>query len=278
MVNLFVARPWCLRILLCGGLVFALPLTCWAKSDLDRFDLVGPVHTVVTKHPQLKTTHQFDQQGRLISMELAPTKVPELARYLYVYDDTGRLIEEQTIAADESVAYKKHFAYGSDEQGRMSARIAVTDKGLFTHAEFTLYDGRGFMAEELMITGQGVSEKSLYDVRGNLVYQARYFQGRLVLEATHHHGLFGRLTESRFYGSEGDLMRKDQYRYDQAGNRVEQSSEFYRQSHLKKSVITYEFDQVGNWTKETIQRWSDKNGATAITETVVSREREIVYY
>ena len=129
-----------------------------------------------------------------------------------------------------------------------------------------------------MMTGQGVAEKSLYDVRGNLVYHARYFQGRLVLEATHHHGPLGRLKESRFYGSDGELMRKDQYRYDQAGNRIEQTSEFSRHSHLRRSVVTYEFDQAGNWVKETIQRWSEKNGTVVLTETVMSREREIVYY
>ena len=129
-----------------------------------------------------------------------------------------------------------------------------------------------------MFTGQGIAEKSLYDVRGNLIYHARYLQGRLVLEATHHYGPIGRLKESRFYGNDGELMRKDQYRYDQAGNRVEQVSEFYRQSHLKKSIISYEFDQTGNWTKETVQRWSDKNGVPLLTESVVSREREISYY
>lgn len=267
-----------LAILFCGWLLLAFPLTCWAKNDLDRFELVGPVHTVVTKHPQLKTTHEFDRNGHLISMELVPAKEAALAHYLYLYDDAGRVIEERTIEADGNVAYRKNFAYGSDEQGRMSARIAATDNGQFAHAEFTLYDRRGFAAEELMFTGQGVAEKSLYDVRGNLVYHARYFQGRLVLEATHHYGPLGRLRESRFYGNDGELMRKDQYRYDQAGNRVEQASEFYRQSHLKKSIITYEFDPTGNWTRETVQRWSDKNGTPFLSETVVSRERKITYY
>jgi hypothetical protein len=66
-------------------------------------------------------------------------------------------------------------------------------------------------------------------------------------------------------------------RYNQAGQRGQQS-EFHRQSHLRKSVVTYEFDQVGNWIKETVQRWSDKNGSVALTETVVSRERMITYY
>lgn len=42
--------------------------------------------------------------------------------------------------------------------------------------------------------------------------------------------------------------------------------------------MTYEFDAVGNWTKETIQRWTEKSGALSLMETVVSRERQITYH
>jgi hypothetical protein len=73
-------------------------------------------------------------------------------------------------------------------------------------------------------------------------------------------------------------MRKDHYRYDQAGNRIEQTSDYLRQSHLRKSVVTYDFDHAGNWIKETIQRWSQKNGAIVLAETMVSQERVITYY
>jgi hypothetical protein len=91
-------------------------------------------------------------------------------------------------------------------------------------------------------------------------------------------GPLDRLKESRFYSGDGTLMRKDVYRYSEAGYRVEQQSQFFRSMHLRKSVMTYEFDSAGNWTKETIQRWTEKNGAFSLTETVVSRERRITYY
>lgn len=259
-------------------LVVASPSTSSAKSDLDRLELVGSVRTVVTKHPQLKTTHQFDHDGNLTSLELVPTKEADSAQYVYVHDAGGRITEEHTVEPDGTVTNRKQFRYGVDEQGRQLALVAVTEEGLFAHAEFSLYDDRGLLAEQIMVSGQGIAEKSLYDVRGNLIYDARYFQGRLVLEATHRYGPLERLTESRFYGSDGELMRKDLYRYDHAGNRVEQTSEFYHQSHLRKSVVSYEFDHMGNWTKETIHRWMDKNGAPALSETVVSRERTITYY
>lgn len=42
-------------------------------------------------------------------------------------------------------------------------------------------------------------------------------------------------------------------RYNQAGQEGEQQSEFHRQLHLRKSVVTDELDHVGNWVKETVQ-------------------------
>ncbi len=263
---------------ICCWVLLIVPAVSFAKNDVDRLELLGAVRSVVTKHPQLKTTHQFDREGHLTSLELVPTKEADSARYVYLYDQGGRLVEEQTFEPDNTVSYRKLFRYSVDEKGRQTAQVAATDQGLLAHAEFFFYDDRGLLTEEIMVTGQGIAEKSLYDVRGDLIYHARYFQGRLMLEATHRYVPLGHLKESQFYGPDGGLMRKDLYRYDQAGNRVEQVSDYYRQSHLKRSVVTYEFDQAGNWIKETIQRWLDKNGSVALTETVISRERVITYY
>lgn len=272
---------WSIRVLrtavawLCftAGTVLGAP-----QSDLEKQELTGPVKTAVTRHPQLRTLHHFDRDGRLTKVELFPTHETDSVQYRLFYDDAGRVSDEQTIKPDGRVLYRKFYRYGFDEQGRQVAMIAATDDGQLAEAEFSLYDDRGTLLEDLAFTGNGAVEKSLYDIRGTLVYLARYFEGRLVLEATHHHGPFGRLKESRFYSGDGTLMRRDVYRYNDAGQRVEQQSEFFRSVHLRKSVVTYEFDQEGNWTKETIHRWTEKHGALSLMETVVSRERQIVYY
>lgn len=255
------------------GVAFAAP-----ASDLSKQELTGPVKTAVTRYPQLRTVHHFDRDGHLRTVELFPTQESDSAQYQLSYDEAGRVAEERTIEPDGHVLYRKIYRYGFDEQGRQVATIAATEDGQLAHAEFDLYDERGVLTEDLAITGNGTVEKSLYDVRGTLVYLARYFQGKLVLESTYHHGPSGRLTESRFYSGDGTLMRKDRYRYNEAGQRVEQQSEFFRSAHLHKSVVTYEFDAVGNWTKETIHRWTEKNGTLSLLETVVSRERQITYY
>jgi len=258
--------------------LWTTPAPAASTNDLVKHELVGPVKTVVTKHPQLRTVHQFDRNGRLVEVELVPANEADLSHYVFRYDAAGRLIEEDTVEADGHVLYKKLYRYGNDERGRESAVVAATEDGALAHADFSLYDDRGVLMEEVGISGSGIAEKSLYDVRGNLVYTARYFHGKLVLEATHHHGPLGRLKESRFYAGDGSLMRKDFYRYNEAGHRVEQQSEFMRSTHLRKSVVTYEIDQAGNWTKETVQRWTDKNGTVSLNETTVSRERQITYY
>lgn len=249
-----------------------------ATSDLSKQELIGPVKTAETRHSQLRTIHHFDHDGRLTKVELFPTQETDSVQYRLSYDAVGRVTEEQTIKPDGHVLYKKIYRYGFDEQSRQVAMIAATDDGQLAHAEFNLYDERGVVTEDLAVAGNGTVEKSLYDIRGKLIYLARYFQGRLVLESTHHHGPLGRLKESRFYSGDGALMRKDVYRYNDAGQRIEQQSEFFRSAHLRKSVVTYEFDAAGNWTKEMVQRWTEKNGTRALLETVVSRERQITYH
>lgn len=259
-------------------LLGVVPIQASSLNDLAKHELVGQVKTVATNHPQLRTIHQFDRSGRLVELELVPANGADSSHYVFHYDASGRLIEEDTVKADGHVVYKKIYRYGSDERGRESASVAVTEDGALVHADFSLYDDRGILIEEIVISGSGTAEKSLYDVRGNLVYGARYFHGKLVSEATHHFGPLGRLNESRFYAGDASLMRKDLYRYDEAGHRIEQLSEFMRNTHLRKSVVTYDIDPAGNWTKETVQRWTEKNGVVSLSETTVSRERQITYY
>ena len=274
-------HPWLFRVLFILGVLLcpaAGSVLGETTSDLSKQELIGPVKTAETRHSQLRTIHHFDHDGRLTKVELFPTQETDSVQYRLSYDAVGRVTEEQTIKPDGHVLYKKIYRYGFDEQGRQVAVIAATDDGQLAHAEFNLYDERGVLTEDLAITGNGTVEKSLYDIRGKLIYLARYFQGRLVLESTHHHGPLGRLKESRFYSGDGTLMRKDGYRYNDAGQRIEQQSEFFRGPHLRKSVVTYEFDAAGNWTKEIIQRWTEKNGTLEPLETVVSRERQMTYY
>ena len=258
-------------------LLLAHSLPGEASNDLDRFDLRKRPHG---RDEISATEHHASVRSRWSTdIDRTPSSQSGWRRAvrLSVRQDRAASLEEQTFEPDGTVASRKLFGYGVDDQGRPSAQVAVTDQGLFAQVEFSFYDRRGLLSEEIMVTAQGVAEKSLFDVRGHLIYHSRYYQGRLVLEATHHYDTVDRLKESRFYGSDGDPMRTDRYRYD-LGRRIEQSSDYFRQPRLRKSVVTYEFDHIGNWIQETVQRWSVKHGAMTTTETLVSRERMITYY
>jgi hypothetical protein len=261
------------------GVVLGVSSVLAAPSiDLAKHELVGPVKTVITKHPQLRTIHHFDRNGRLLEVELQPLDESDSLRYVFHHDTSGRLIEEHTVRPDGQISHKKLYRYQIDAHGRETAIVAATEDGTLAHADFSLYDSRGHLVEELEISGSGIAEKSLYDVQSNLIYEARYFQGRVVLEATHRYSPLGHLRESRYYAGDGNLMRTDHYRYNETGHRIEQQSEFFRNTYLRKSVVSYETDEAGNWTKETIQRWTEKNGAQSLSETTVSRARQITYY
>ena len=148
-------RPFTFLIALGCCLQFAFPQWTIAKHDLDRFDLRGAVRTVVTRYAQLTTTHQFDRDGRLTAFELQPVIQAGAVRFVYRYDASGRLIEEETFDP-EGAAYQKTFRYAFNDQGRPSAQVVVTDQGLFTQAAFSFYDHRGLLSEEIMVNAQEI--------------------------------------------------------------------------------------------------------------------------
>lgn len=69
-------------------------------SDFDRFELVGPVRSVVTKHPQLRTIGRGTSP---ILISFRPTKRTQLAISLSMMR-LGVSVEEQTVKPDGKLA------------------------------------------------------------------------------------------------------------------------------------------------------------------------------
>ena len=44
------------------------------------------------------------------------------ASYLFIHDEAGRVVEEQTVEPDGKLAYRKFIRYGVDEQDRQTDR------------------------------------------------------------------------------------------------------------------------------------------------------------
>ena len=77
---------------LCLVLFGAGPARAATPNDLTKQELLGPVKTVVTMHPQLRTIHRFDRDGRLIELDLMPANEADLSHYVFTYDVSGRFV------------------------------------------------------------------------------------------------------------------------------------------------------------------------------------------
>jgi lipopolysaccharide export LptBFGC system permease protein LptF len=144
------------------------------------------------------------------------------------------------------------------------------------HSEFWTYDDRGNLAEKIYFTG-GFTDKSIFDVQGKVIYAIRYRGKAIMFESVKHYNFKGELVESLYYSADGSLTRKDQYKYDEAGRQIEESSDLYKFG-LRKTLTRYELDAYGNWVRQTVERWADGTDITKPVPAEVIQERIISYY
>ena len=270
-------QRFCIGMLLGCLCVFPVAALARTLTDREKHELIGPVRTVVTKYPRLVTAETYNPSGNLTEIVLQTALEHAADKTVFTRDALGHIQEEQVYGADGSLVSRKLFRYNYDHDGNESAIVAATEGGTFVHALFSEYDARGNLAEELYVSSDGTADKSLFDVRGDVVYTARYHSGRLMFETVNRYDPHRHLRESRVYGAEGLLIRTDQFRYTETGIRIQETSEFYLSHHVGKLVTMYDLDSTGNWVKETITRWIVKDGGMKPTDSVVNRERTITY-
>lgn len=87
---------------------------------------------------------------------LRPTNELDSARNQIIRDEAWDVVEEQTFEPDGTLPYRKFFRYGVDERGRQTAQGGSHGEVGQAHAEFSIYDDRGLLAEELTVTSRGV--------------------------------------------------------------------------------------------------------------------------
>ena len=142
----------------------------------------------------------------------------------------------------------------------------------------------GNLAERIYFTGGYFIDKSIFDVQGKVIYAIRYRGNAILFESVKHYNFKGELVESLYYKADGSLSRKDQYKYDEAGRQIEESSDFYKSElyknifGLRKSLTRYEFDAYGNWVRQTVEQWADGIDITKPVPAEVIQERIISYY
>jgi hypothetical protein len=254
------------------------------EKSKEQNELIGPVRKVIHKYQSFTITDSYDPSGNLIE-EVYDFNDSSVARskYVFTYDDQGLKKEVLHYGDDGGLVSRKLFNFSFYEDGKLAAMVASTD-GAYNHSEFWIYDTRGNLAERIYFTGDYFIDKSIFDVQGKVIYAIRYRGNAIMFESVKHYNFKGELVESLYYKADGSLSRKDQYKYDEAGRQIEESSDFYKSElyknifGLRKSLMRYEFDAYGNWVRQTVEQWEDGIEITKPVLAEVNQERIISYY
>ena len=268
------------------GLLLSSLIAIFTCSCSDTFAagaeqevLLGPVKQVITRSSGSIWTRTYDPTGRVMETVFSQTKTDVApARYSFEYDAQGTLTLETASEPDGSILYRNLYRYGYDDRVHETAVVAALSDGTLSHAEFSMYDSRGHLESKIYFTGQVLTDKSLFDARGNVIYGARYRHGSLWLETGHLFGPHGRLRERRTYSADGTLSSKEVLKYDDRGRLIEEVSEFFNSPNIQKSVTTYEHDTAGNWTRKLLKRWMKQGNEIQALDAGVEEERSISYY
>jgi len=250
-----------------------------SKRSKEKNELIGPVRSVITKQNFLTTTDSYDSSGNLVEIVTEWSIDNKTTRHkaIFTYDEQGRQKEDTSYREDGSIASRKFYRYGFDASGNQTSKIAIMGDDSYAHAEYSIYDDRGNLAEEIFFTGGSFIDKSVFDVQGKVLYAIKYNHNGFVFESTKHYDSKGQLAESLYYGPNNLLTRKDLYRYDE-GRRIEEISDLYNHFWLRKIVSKYEFDTAGNWILKIVQKWKNGDDLTKPAPAKNVEERIITYY
>lgn len=252
--------------------------TNWAFADTakTKHDLFGPIKSVTTKTQSYVQTESYDRNGRLTEATINLTHGNTTTHYLFRYHDQGDLLEELAHDSNGQLIYRKQFAYAKDSTGRVTASVAASDKGEIQHVEFFFYDRFGNMAEQLLFHDATV-HRSLYDVLGRLIYSARFSKGALFSELIRQYDEAGRVAQLISYAADGTMTAKIVNDYDAAGVLVRATSCKFSQGGQRTWITDYEYDGMGNWTKEVTSEETPGPVEAGSTSSTV-QERNIEYY
>jgi hypothetical protein len=182
-----------------------------------------------------RTTYTYNQAGQLFK-ETYVTQIKE-----YIYNSEGQLIEVRRSYNNGIDDGKEVISY--DDAGRQIGRIFYDRNGLPEAKETKTYDAEGRLRKEV-----NRYHTSTYNEKGQL------------------------LTESSGNDTNDPNYRKVVYEYDDRGHIVKEET-YTIKGLIETSLYAYEFDRIGNWTKQvTTER--DADGKKRVWETY----RVIEYY
>ena len=284
------------------------------KSDRESEHLFGPVKTVMheqfynskilalftRKESRLISSISFNVEGNKTEEINYNTGGASVHRTSYSYDSKGRRIAE--LMRQGSIHGETTYSYS--QQGReIEALEEIGEKNLVRRRYTAVYDARGNQIEarsnedgrelkafyRYSYTDGRLSELSTLNAKGVLFHRVVYSydeSGRLIGESAYRPD--GQLYKKSLFSYEGGKKREEMFTFNEDGSRnialvqiydsrdnVVEAGGLDQGDKCCKTVRIYEYDQMGNWTKQTVQSVEPATGKV-IAEWF--EERKIEYY
>ena len=176
-----------------------------------------------------ETTYAYNHDGREVeALEQVGEKVIIKRRYVATYDAQGKQIAARY--SEGGMELKASYRYSYDKQGRLIELATLTDEGVVYHRIAYSYDEKGNLTSEITFRPDGqVYKKSLFS--GNKKREERFSYSDDGSESLH-------MVE--IYNDRGNVI--EVFGFDRSGN-----------MNGGKTIRRYEYDQAGNWIKQTVQ-------------------------
>lgn len=208
-----------------------------------------------------KLLSMFDDQGNVIAQAQVKGTGERLGRVMYRYASDGNLLERVTYDAEGSVTEREENRYDADgrevesttwRKDKIYRRVETSYSGQAAAGESKRYDSDGNLRESTKKNEFGKTVEMLrYDKEGNLSYR-----GTAVYDTE------GRLTSGSNFDESGKLVSQRTFTYNEKGLREKEVEEGLESTETV--TYSYEFDDRGNWTKET-RKSSGRETTTWVT-------------
>jgi hypothetical protein len=213
-------------------------LTALKKTDLEVANLKGSVWKIQ------KTIHTV---GNKCSCPAAEKE--ECNQASFVYNEQGNLIESCDIDNNGNIDFT--YKYNYDKHGVCKEIEKFSSEQLVDKKENIFEDGK--LIEVKVFNGEGINENSCqYRYTGDEVSERKIVNRSGNVVATFHYEYSnGQLVSQMEKDSVGDVLTITTYNRNSKNDKIETITTFPKSKSEYKLIFEYEYDNAGNWIKQT---------------------------
>jgi len=231
------------------------------KTDLDFYNLNGKVKSL--KENNYKAEEKF---GEIVKGEKEESFTP-----VTIFNKDGNLIESSMYNANGELEFKTIYKY--NEKGYINKEITYVANGEFNTNNYHVYNEKGFLIEKNNFNAKDslVSKSNYrYDEKGNNIEINYYKLEEIDYKIKFEYNAKGQIIESNYYDSDGSIIGKIKYLYNNKGNEEEVASTFFytwTEEDKTKELFKYKYDEKGNWIERIT--FDEDNIPLKITERII---------